>query len=77
MTTKSKSADYIEYQQGSCKLRLQNGQMELTLSAKTAFNEKERNKIENDLKSVFEIVTLADKKIVKNTVPAHEADVEI
>lgn len=67
-----KTNDYIEYQQGVVKLKLQNGQMTLQVNATTHFNEKERAKIEKDLSDVFEVVTLASSKIVKESVKVAE-----
>lgn len=74
--TSSNSKDYIEYQQGVVKLKLQNGQMTISLAATVAFNSKEREKIEKDLSDVFEVVTLASSKIVVDK-PDVKATVEI
>lgn len=54
--------DYIEYQQGAVKLKVQNGKMALSMNVNTEFTLNERKKVEKDLTDVFEVVTLAASK---------------
>ena len=75
--SRTSSTDYIEFQQGSVKARLQNTKISINMSANFEFTDTNIEQIQNDLTSVVAVVKLASEKIQTAKPKASEIGVEV
>lgn len=70
-------SDYIEYQQGCVKIRLQNSKLSVNLQTECDFNDRNIENITSDLNSAVAVLKLAAEKIQTAKPSVAELGVEV